>query len=73
MLRDTSYCADTEPRVKAEPPHPPHEFRDFANLLAPYSAAELSNSASQLVNQIIATVLIYYFVTGSLSSGLPAS
>ena len=26
--------------AKAEPPHPPHEFRDFANLLAPDSAAK---------------------------------
>ncbi len=29
-------------RTDAEPPHPSHEFRDFANLLAPDSAAELS-------------------------------
>ena len=28
----------------AEPPHPPHEFRDSADLFAPDSAAELSTS-----------------------------
>ncbi len=29
-------------RADAEPLHPPHEFRDFANLLTPDSAAKLS-------------------------------
>ncbi len=30
--------------VNAEPPYLPHEFKDFANFLAPNSATELSSS-----------------------------
>lgn len=41
MLLSGKACADTEPRVKAEFPHPPHAFRDFDNLIALDSAAEL--------------------------------
>ena len=35
-------CTRVGARVDAEPPYPPHEFRDFANLLVPDSTAELS-------------------------------
>lgn len=56
-------CAD------ADPPHTPHKFTHFAHLGTIDSAAEPFKwlAASQW-NSSIATVLIYYLVTGLLDS-----
>lgn len=45
-------CADAEPRVNTELFHPPHEFRDFINLLAADFAAKLfkESAASRWIN-----------------------
>lgn len=67
---DVESCADTEPHVDAEPPHPPHEFGDFANLLAPDCAAELSKWSTvslwivDLISRNRVDLLSRHWVTG---------
>ena len=42
LVRYTIIVLSGKTFANAKPPHPPHEFRDFANFLVSDSAAELS-------------------------------
>ena len=50
LIRHTIVVLSRKTRANAEPSHLPYEFADFANLLAPDSAAEFSMSAVSLWN-----------------------
>ena len=63
LVRYTIIVLSGKTFANAKPPHPPHEFRDFANLLVPDSAAELSKGPTVgLWDLSIATMWTYDLV-----------